>query len=35
MKRFRTPKAKENELLVQYGQEYGNKDLYYCYLDND
>ena len=34
-KRYRTPKAKEGELLVKYGQEYGDRDLYYCYPEND
>ncbi len=34
-KRYRTPQAKEGELLVKYGQEYGDKDLYYCYPENE
>lgn len=33
-KRYRTPVAKPNELLVKYGQEYGNRGLYYCYPEN-
>lgn len=35
MKRFRTPVAKENELLVKYGKEYGDEDLFYCYPENE
>ena len=31
MKRYRTPKAKPGELLVKYGQEHGDLDLYFCY----
>lgn len=31
MKRYRTPKAKPGELLVKYGQEYGDRDLFFCY----
>ena len=31
MKRYRTPKAKPGQLLVKFGQEYGNKDLYFCH----
>jgi len=31
MKRYRTPKAKPGELLVKYGQEHGDRDLYFCY----
>ena len=34
-KRCRTPKAKDGELLVKFGQEYGDKDLYYCYPENE
>jgi hypothetical protein len=34
-KRFRTPKAKDGELLVKYGKEYGDEDLFYCYPDNE
>jgi len=34
-KRFRTPKAKDGELLVKYGQEYGERDLFYCWPEND
>ncbi len=34
-KRFRTPKAKEGELLVQYGKSEGEIDLMYCWPDND
>lgn len=35
MKRYRTPKAKDGELLVKYGKEYDDEDLFYCYPDND
>jgi hypothetical protein len=35
MKRYRKPVAKDGELLVKYGQEYGEKDLFYCYPDNE
>lgn len=35
MKRLRTPKAKDGELLVKYGKEYGDEDLFYCYPDNE
>lgn len=34
-KRFRAPKAKEGELLAKYGQEYGDKDIYYCWPENE
>lgn len=34
-KRFRTPKAKEGELLVKYGKSGGELDLMYCWPDND
>jgi len=34
-KRYRTPQAKDGELLVKYGQEYGDRDLYYCYPENE
>ena len=34
-KRYRTPKAKDGELLVKFGQEHGDKDLYYCYPQNE
>jgi len=34
-KRYRTPKAKDGELLVKYGQEYGDRDLFYCYPENE
>ena len=34
MRRFRTPVAKENELLVKYGKEYGDEDLFYCYPES-
>lgn len=34
-KRFRTPVAKEGQLLVKYGQEHGDRDLFYCWPDND
>ncbi len=30
-KRYRTPKAKEGELLVKYGNDGGDIDLFYCY----
>jgi|688.fasta_scaffold1307146_1 hypothetical protein len=35
MKRLRAPKAKDGELLVKYGKEYGDEDLFYCYPDNE
>lgn len=35
IKRFRTPKAKDGELLVKYGKEYGEQDLFYCYPENE
>lgn len=35
MKRLRTPKAKDGELLVKYGKEYGDEDLFYCYPENE
>jgi hypothetical protein len=31
MKRYRTPTAKPGELLIKYGQEHGERDLYFCY----
>ncbi|AHX01114.1 hypothetical protein M316_0049 [Nitrincola phage 1M3-16] len=31
VKRYRKPQAKPNELLVKYGQEYGERDLFYCW----
>lgn len=34
-KRFRTPKAKDGELLVKYSKEYGDEDLFYCHPDNE
>ena len=34
-KRYRTPQAKEGELLVKYGQEHGDRDLYYCWPENE
>ncbi len=34
MRRFRKPVAKAGELLVKYGQEYGDRDLYYCWPPN-
>lgn len=34
-KRYRAPQAKEGELLVKYGQEHGDRDLYYCYPENE
>lgn len=34
MKRFRTPKAKDGELLVKYGKGDDGEDLYYCHPDN-
>ena len=34
-KRYRKPSAKAGELLVKYGQEYGDVDLFYCYPDNE
>lgn len=30
-KRYRTPTAKAGELLVKYGKEFGDEDLFYCY----
>ena len=35
MKRLRTPKAKDGELLVKYGKEYGDEDLFYCCPENE
>lgn len=35
MKRLRAPKAKAGELLVKYGKEFGDEDLFYCYPDNE
>ena len=35
MKRLRTPKAKDGELLVKYGKESGEEDLFYCWPDNE
>jgi hypothetical protein len=35
MKRLRAPKAKDGELLVKYGKEFGDEDLFYCYPDNE
>lgn len=34
-RRFRMPRAKPGELLVKYGQEHGDQDLYYCWPSND
>jgi len=34
-KRFRKPIAKDGELLAKYGQEYGERDIYYCRPDNE
>lgn len=34
-KRYRKPKAKDGQLLVKYGQEDGERDLFYCWPDND
>jgi len=34
-KRYRKPNAKDGELLVKYGQEDGQKDLHYCYPENE
>ena len=34
-KRYRKPVAKDGELLVRYGKEYGDEDLFYCYPDNE
>lgn len=34
-KRFKTPNAKNGELLVKYGQEYGDRDLFYCWPENE
>lgn len=30
-RRYRTPRAKPGELLIRYGQEDGERDLYYCH----
>lgn len=30
-KRYRLPVAKSRQLLVKYGQEHGERDLYYCH----
>lgn len=35
VKRWRKPIAKPGELLVKWGKEYGDEDLYYCYPDNE
>lgn len=34
-KRYTLPTAKSGELLVKFGREHGNFDLFYCYPDND
>lgn len=34
VKRWRKPVAKPGELLVKWGKEYGDEDLYYCFPDN-
>ena len=34
-KRYRAPVAKPGELLVKYGQEYGDHYLFYCWPGND
>jgi hypothetical protein len=34
-KRYRKPVAKDGELLVKFGKEYGDEDLFYCYPDNE
>ncbi len=31
MKRYRTPTTKAGQLLIKYGQERGDHDLYFCY----
>lgn len=33
-KRYRMPVAKDGELLVKYGQEHGERDLFYCWPEN-
>jgi hypothetical protein len=33
-KRYRTPKAKVGQLLVKYGQEHGERDLFYCWNES-
>ena len=33
-KRYRTPYAKDGELLVKYGQEDGERDIFYCWPPN-
>ena len=33
-KRFRVPVAKPGELLVKWGKEYGEEDLFYCRPEN-
>lgn len=35
VKRYRTPVAKDGGLLVKYGQEHGDKDLFYCWPNNE
>lgn len=35
MKQCRVPKAKAGELLVKFGKQFGDEDLFYCYPDND
>ena len=34
-KKYRTPKAREGELLVKYGQHQEERDLFYCWPDNE
>ena len=34
-RRWRKPVAKPGELLVKWGKEYGDEDLYYCFPDNE
>ncbi len=31
---LRTPNAKDGQLLVKYGQEHGDRDLFYCWPEN-
>ncbi len=34
-KRYKIPKAKDGELLVKYGHDGGEEDLFYCYPENN
>jgi hypothetical protein len=35
MRRYRKPEAKQGELLVKYGKEFGDEDLFYCHPENE